>query len=524
MSARGEAIHRPLCPDGRAVRETPCEAPCAERSRPFVLAATILASAMAFIDGSIVTIALPSIQQDLDTSFTALQWVVNAYALLLGGLILIGGSAGDRFGRRRVFTLGLVVFAAASLACALAPTIEMLIVARALKGVGAALLVPQSLAIIAAAFPQDIRGRAIGIWAGASSITTALGPPLGGILIDFFDWRAVFWINIPLSAIALWLTIAHVPESRDENTSGSLDWLGGTLAIVAFGLLTISLTLLAGEASGWLWPAVLLLAGIGGLALFLRTEAQAAQPLMPLSLFRNRVFSGANVMTLFLYGAFTAVLFLLPFDLIERRGLSATEVGLMMLPLGIIIGTLSRFAGDWADRVGPRLPLALGSAIVTLATGMLAFGVENLWVGVLLPVVLMSLGMAAVVAPLTTAVMNAAPDAQSGAASGVNNAASRLAGLFAIAIVGAIASVVFASVLADAVPDVIADAGAAVAEPRFGLLPDVADASRALFENAFVRAYGVSMGVAAAWSLLATILALTLLPGGRPQPAAAGDR
>ncbi|MCZ6764280.1 MAG: MFS transporter, partial [Alphaproteobacteria bacterium] len=382
---------------------------------------------MAFIDGSAVTIALPAMQVDFAASFSSLQWVVNAYALMLGGLILVGGGIGDRFGRRRVFTAGIVVFALASLSCAGAPTVGALIVARGVQGIGAALLVPQSLAIIAGAFPKEVRGRAIGIWAGASAITTALGPTLSGFLIDTLDWRAVFWINLPLSAAAVWLALRYIPESRDKTVSGPLDWRGGALAVLAFGLLAVALTRFAGTsglaagmtAGSTATNFALLVAGIVGLVLFVRAEAVAAHPLVPLSLFGDRAFTGANIMTLFLYGALSGMLFLLPFDLIERRGLTATQVGLCLLPIGIIIGTLSRAAGAWADRIGPRTPLALGSMLVAVAMAGLAVGLPELWLGVLVPLVLMALGMSIVVAPLSTAVMNAAPDAQSGAASGV---------------------------------------------------------------------------------------------------------
>ena len=501
MTPPGGSIHRPLCPDGRAAEAIECKSPCEAHARPFVLAATILASAMAFIDGSIVTIALPIVQQDLDASFATLQWVVNAYALLLGGLILNGGAAGDRFGRRRVFVAGLSLFAAASVGCAAAPNIEVLIAARALKGAGAALLVPQSLAIIAAAFPKDVRGRAIGIWAGASAITTAIGPALGGILIDLFDWRAIFWINVPLSAAALWLTIRFVPESRDEEATGAIDWLGGGLAVLACALVTLGLTVMAEfENSGWL-PAALLAAGLACLLLFLRVEARAVSPLMPLSLFDNRIFSGANAMTLFLYGALIAVLFLLPFDLIERRGLSATQVGLTLLPMGLVIGSLSRIAGAWADRAGPKPALVLGSLTVTVAAAALALNIESFWIGVLIPIVVISLGMAMVVAPLTTAVMNAAPDTQAGAASGVNNAASRLAGLFAVAIIATVASQVFVRSL-----------GEAEGPLRFGQLPDPGAAGFDTQLAAFASAYSIAMLVAASWSLLAAAIALTMLP------------
>jgi len=506
-SYSGIGFHRPLCPDGRAARAAECREPCPERSRPFVLAVAIVASGMAFIDGTIVTIALPALQTDFAVGFASLQWVVNAYALLLGGLILIGGGAGDRFGRRRILLVGVAIFAAASLACALAPTIGVLIGARAVKGIGAALLVPQSLAIIAAAFPKETRGRAIGIWAGASAITIAMGPPLGGILIDMLGWRSVFWINLPLSACAIWLALAHVPESRDESARGPLDWPGGLTSVAAFGFLAVGLTLFAESSGAIAIPAALLALGAVGLVLFLSTEARAATPLMPLSLFSNRVFSGANILTLFLYGALSAVLFMLPFDLIERRGLSATQVGLTLLPFGAIVGTLSRIAGDWADRRGPRQPLVLGSVLLAAAAAGMALGIESYWLGVLVPVLLMSFAMAMVAAPLTTAVMNAAPDAQSGAASGINNAVSRLAGLFAVAIVGAMASVVFFST--------VDGAGSMTASLRFGALPAPDDPARAVLEHAFRRAYAFAQGTAALWSLLAALVAWLCIPTRR---------
>jgi EmrB/QacA subfamily drug resistance transporter len=499
-------LHRPLCPDGRSALRAPSDAPCPPNARPFVLAATILASAMAFIDGSIVTIALPMLRADLGASFGSLQWIVNAYALLLAALILVGGAAGDRFGRRRVFTIGVSVFGAASLACAAAPSVQWLIVARGVQGLGAALLVPQSLAIIAAAFPRDIRGRAIGIWAGASAITTALGPPLGGFLIDWTGWRSVFLINLPLSACVLWLAATHVPESRDETAAGSLDWLGGGFGFVGFGAVTGGLTLLGEPGGSTTMPLGLLGLGAFGLIALWRREIAAHNPLVPPSLFASREFTGANLITLLLYGALSAALFLLPFDLIERRGLSAAEVGLTLLPFGLIIGALSRYAGAWADEVGPRWPLMLGSALVTLAAAILALTLQSFWTGVLTPVVLMALGMAAVAAPLTTVVMNSAPDRQSGAASGVNNAASRLAGLLAVPIVGAAAGLVFAHEI-----DV---SGLSAAAERFGDLPGVSNENRSILEAAFVDAYGVAMTVAAAGSLIATVIAAFFI--GKP--------
>lgn len=455
---------------------------------------------MAFIDGSIVTIALPDLQADLAATFSGLQWVVNAYALFLGGLILIGGGAGDRFGRRLVFVTGIGLFALASLACAVAPTIEVLIAARGVQGAGAALLVPQSLAIIAAAFPKEVRGRAIGVWAGASAITTALGPPLGGVLIDMLGWRSVFWINLPLCAAAAVLALRYVPESRDNHSTGPLDWPGGLLAILAFGTMTVALTLLAERAHAPSTPLLLFGAGVIGLGIFVLAERRAANPLVPLSLFKDRTFSGTNAMTVFLYGTLSGVLFLLPFELIERRGLSAAQVGITLLPLGLIIGLLSRLAGGWADRVGARIPLVSGSLLVSLATVGLAFSAPSLALGVIVPLLVLSVGMAMVVAPLTTTVMNAVPDSAAGTASGINNAASRLAGLFAVAISGSIASVLFMSA--------IDPAQAGVGSLRFGQLPPVDSVGRAHLESAFSTAYSGAMWVAALWGALATVAAL----------------
>jgi EmrB/QacA subfamily drug resistance transporter len=503
QTGAGSAFHRPFCPEGRAALSLASDRGCPKQNRPFLLVATIIASAMAFIDATVVTIALPPLQADLDATFQAVQWVVSAYALFLGALILVGGGAGDRLGRRRTFVTGTIVFAAASLACALATSVEWLIVARSVQGIGAALLVPQSLAIIAAAYPRAVRGRAIGIWAGASAITTSLGPPLGGFLIDALHWRAIFLINLPLAAAVVVLTLRYVPESRNDMISGSLDWLGGLLAIVAFGSLTAGLTLISETSGAHALVIPALCFGAIALVLFVFHEARAASPVMPLSLFGNRVFLSANIMTLFLYGALTGILFLLPFDLIERRGMSATQVGLTLLPIGIIIGTLSRRAGVWADRHGPRGLLVVGSFLVAVGAAGLAFGAADYWIGVVAPIVISSVGMALVVAPLTTAVMVSAPDNQSGAASGVNNAASRLAGLFAVAIIGTVASVVYLGELKAI--------GIPLDDLRFGVLPHAGQADHAVFEHAFLGAYQAALSTAAIWGVLAALTALAFM-------------
>lgn len=466
-------------------------------TRPaLVLAATVIASAMAFIDGSVVTIALPAMQAELQADFQQLQWVVNAYTLPLGALILVGGGIGDRVGRKRVFLAGILIFAVASLICAASGSVGLLIGGRALQGIGAAFLVPQSLAIISASFPREVRGRAIGVWAAASAITTALGPPIGGFLIDALSWRVAFWINLPLCAAALWLTFRYVPESRDENATGRLDWAGSALAALALGALTYGLTSLSDGTPQRGTIAAALAIGAVGILAFWQVERRAANPIMPFELFRSQPFLVANVATVFLYGALGAVLFLLPFDLIERRGMAASSVGMMLLPFGLIIGLLSRYAGDLSDRHGPRLFLAVGSLLVAIGAGWLALGVANIWTGVLAPILLMAFGMAAVVSPLTTVVMNSAPDHRSGAASGINNAASRVAGLLAIGLIGATAGLIFAW-------------SGAPAGARFGDLPPLGNPARIALEGPFLAGYSGAMSMAAAWCVVAAICAFT---------------
>ncbi|MGA7324628.1 MAG: MFS transporter [Rhodomicrobium sp.] len=499
-------IDRPLCPDGRVALAGTSTSPCLANSRPFILAAAILASAMGFIDGSVVTIALPAIERELSAPFEMMQWVVNGYALTLGSVILIGGAAGDRYGRKLVFLIGILSFMAASVVCALAPTILILVSARLLQGIGAALMIPQSLAILTASFPKTVRGRAIGIWAGASAITTALGPPLGGLLIDSLSWRAAFWINLPIACAAIWLTLSHVPESRDGSETGELDWAGGLLVVIALGALTYGFSL--ASASGLYSLPVLTSFAVAalGLVLFSLREHRTHEPLLPLSLLRNRQFTGANLVTLFLYGAFSAVLFLLPFDLIARRGFTASEAGLVFLPVGLVIGLASGSAGRWADLVGPRLPLVLGSAIVACAAALFALALSNIWLWVVGPAVLMASGMAMVVAPLTTAVMNAVPEAQSGTASAVNNAASRLAGLFSVVLAGSVAAAVYLQRAKSIGP-------AGNAELRFGILPEPSSPARAALEAAFVDAFRVGMLIAAILAGLAAVTGAAFVEG-----------
>jgi len=421
------------------------------RSRSWVLAATIAGSSMVFINGSTVNVALPALQQQLGASVTGIQWVVNAYSLFLAALILLGGSLGDQFGRRRMFMIGVGLFAAASLGCGLSPNLPSLVAARAVQGVGGALLTPGSLAIISATFEGEAEGRAIGLWAGFSALTSALGPVLGGWLIDTASWRWIFFLHLPLALVVLALSWTRVPESRDED-AGDLDWWGALL--VTAGLASLTYGLIDSSNRSFGHPLVLgtLVAGGLLLALFLWVEARQDDPMMPLSLFRSSTFSGANALTLLLYMALGGLLFFLPMNLIQVYGYSATAAGAALLPFSLLMALLSSWAGGLVDRVGARLPLLVGPAIA--AVGFFLFGFlpqgpgDSYWSTFFPAAVVLGLGMAVSVAPLTTAVMQAAPETETGTASGINNAAARLANLVAIAVFGIVMVRVFSARLA----------------------------------------------------------------------------
>lgn len=446
----------------------PADAPfCRPAERRYVLAAAILASALGFIDGSILAIAIPTIRVDLGASLAEAQWVSNAYALTLSALILVGGAAGDRFGLRRTFVFGIGFFVLASIACALAPDAGLLILFRAVQGIGAAIMVPCSLAIIAKAYPKKERGRAIGIWAAASSLTTALGPVIGGFVLSAFEpwiWRAIFAINLPLGGIASWMLLARVPADRPSEKRG-LDLGGAVLATLAFGALAYGLTSL-GEGGGGSRNESLAAIAIGLVVLggFLVWESRHADAMIDLKLFSRRAFAGTNAATFFLYFALSGILFYLPMLLIAGWGLSTAEVGFVFLPLSAAIAVLSGSVGKWSDRIGPRLPIAGGSLLVAVAFAGLALvagaGFHGFWSAVFPLMALMGLGMALVVSPLSTAIMTSVEDKDTGSASGINNAVSRMAGLVAVAAMGAVAAHGYATALGDA-------SGA----PGFGELP-----------------------------------------------------
>jgi EmrB/QacA subfamily drug resistance transporter len=431
-------------------RARPCEAEairaargatCTVRQQRWVLAATILASTIAYVDESVVNVALPAIGRDLSASPAALQWVINAYTLCLAAFLLVGGAAGDRLGRRRVFIAGVTLFGFASLACGFSRETAQLIAARAVQGAGAALLIPCSLALIGAAFPDSERGRAIGTWAGFSAIAAAIGPLLGGWIVDHLAWQTIFFINPVLCLAALWIAWRHLPESIDPEAPAGIDWLGALLAFV--GLAGVAFGLIALPGTGWRDPttAAMLTGGIVLLAIFVWHEARTPAPMMPLGLFRSATFSGVNALTLLLYGALGGAFFLLPFALISVHGYSATMAGAVFLPFTAIMAGLSRWSGGLLDRVGARLPLVAGPVLVAGGFGLFAVAgpQASYAMAFLLPVSIVGFGMAVTVAPLTTTVIAAVPGHQTGVASGINNAVSSVASLLAIAGFGALA-------------------------------------------------------------------------------------
>lgn len=423
--------------DEVAIRSRPAVPACAA-ARNWVLAAAVLGSTLAYIDESVVNVALPAIEADLRTTLAAMQWVINAYTLSMSALLLIGGAAADRFGRRRMFVIGVSLFAVASLGCGLAPTVGVLLVGRAVAGVGSALLVPCSLALISTAFEERERGAAIGIWSGASAIAAGAAPLLGGGILDHWSWRVIFLINPVLAVPTLWIALARVPESRDQQAPPGVDWLGSLLAFAGLGALVYGL--IASSDLGWAHPAVLiaLALGAGLLALFLSAERRSRAPMMPLDLFRSRTFSGVNLLTLLLYGGLGGGFFFLPFLLIQARGYSATAAGAAYLPFTVILGLLSRWSGGLIDRFGARGPLIVGPTIVVAGFALLAFSREPYWT-ILVPMSVLGFGMAVTVAPLTTAVLNAVPTHRTGVASGINNAVASVGSLLVVAVLGSVA-------------------------------------------------------------------------------------
>ena len=416
---------------------TGVETPCREGDKPWILAATILASSMAFIDSTAINIALPSLQASFHATLVDVQWVVESYGLFLGALILVGGSLGDLFGRRLIFILGVSTFTAASVVCGIALSIPVLIVARCIQGVGAALLVPGSLAIISTSFDEKSRGQAIGTWSGFTAITMAVGPVLGGWLVEHASWRWVFFINLPLAASVIAISVWRIPETNSTVTR-RVDWSGALLATLGLGGVVFGF--IESTDLGWRNPLVYgsLIVGFGCLIGFAALEVHTAFPMVPLVLFKNASFRGANLLTLFLYAAIGIFFFLFPLNLIQVQKYSSTSAGAAILPFILLMFLLSRWSGGLVARYGPRRPLIVGP--LGAALGFVLFAApavaHNYWVMFFPAVIILGFGMAVTVAPLTTVVMNSVDQERVGTASGINNAIARVASILAIAILG----------------------------------------------------------------------------------------
>jgi EmrB/QacA subfamily drug resistance transporter len=523
-----QVIRQP-CDEG-VIRSKKTEAPCSPNAAPWVLAATILASSMAFIDETALPIALPAIQSGLGATAVDAQWVVAAYTLFLAALVLVGGSLGDHLGRRRMFAVGVVLFALASAWCGLSQSPEQLIAARALQGVGGALLVPNSLAIIGASFGEERRGKAIGTWTSLTSVTLILGPVLGGYLAENVSWRGVFFINVPLAMVVLAITRSRVPESRDPEAS-RLDLPGAGL--VAVGLGGVVFGLLESSRSGLGDPRVIgaLIVGAVALAAFLIVEGRVREPMMPLSLFRSRNFTVANAFTLLLYFALVGTLFFLPFNLIWVQGYSATVAGAAIVPTFVLMAFLSRYTGGLTDRYGARLPLVVGPAIAAVSFTLFAVpGAESgsYWTTFFPAAAVLGIGLSILVPALTTVALNSVEVRYEGLASAINNAFSQTAGLLAIAVLGVVMFISFGASL-DARPAALnlpPEAREQLEEEKVKLgaaqAPEGLDAAQSAnvdraIDEAFVSGYRVVMLVAAAMALASAVSAALLIESQKPQ-------
>lgn len=517
---------RPPC-DEAVIRSGSAGAPCEQEARVWILAVTILGSSLAFIDSTVVNVALPALQATFHATVVDVQWVVEAYGLFLAALILVGGSLGDLFGRRLIFVVGVIIFAVSSLCCGAASNLPQLIIARSVQGIGAALLVPGSLAIISSSFDEASRGQAIGTWSGFTAITAAFGPVLGGWLVEHASWRWAFFINLPLAVAVVSISLWRIPESRSPGAA-RVDWLGAMA--VTLGLGGVVNGFIESVNLGWRHPLVFgsLVVGFVCLVVFVFIEARGKWPMVPLRLFASRSFSGANLLTLFLYAAMGIFFFLFPLNLIQVQAYSATAAGAASLPLILLIFLLSRWSGGLVTRYGPRVPLIVGPLIASLGFVLFALpAVEtSYWKAFFFPVVVLGFGIAITVAPLTTVVMNSVEQDRIGAASGINNAVARVAGVLAIAVLG-IAMVDAFSVRLDSrlaglslPPGTLQEIHAdeiklAGMQLPAGLSASTGAAVRESVREAFVFAFRLIMMICAGLSVASAAAAWLLIPDNR---------
>jgi EmrB/QacA subfamily drug resistance transporter len=482
---------------------------------------------MAFIDSTVVNVALPALQNTFGASVVGVQWVVEAYGLTLAALILVGGSMGDMFGRRRMFLIGVAIFTLASIGCGLAMSLGQLIAARAIQGIGAAFLVPGSLALISSSFGEQERGRAIGTWSGSTAITMAIGPVLGGWLIEHLSWRWAFFLNVPLAVVVIVVSFWRVPESRSSQR-GPIDWPGAVAATLSLTGLVFGF--IESTRLGWKHPLVLLslLAGVMGAVAFVRIERRESSPMVPLKLFQSRDFAGANLLTLFLYAAVGIFFFLLPLNLIQVQGYSATAAGAAILPLILLMFLLSRWSGGLVVRYGARLPLTVGPIIV--AVGSVLFSIPSIggsyWTTFFPAVMVLGFGMAVSVAPLTTVVMESVDEDRVGTASGINNAVARVAGLLAIAILGIVVVTAFGSQLNRRLTSVQMPVEVrtelqsnenrlAALKPPAGLEPSISSAIESAILSSFVSSFRLVMWICAGLALCSALVGWRMISGTR---------
>lgn len=514
--------------DEAVIRGGRADAPCSKRTAPWVLAATILGSSLTFIDSTVVNVALPVLQRELGTDLAGAQWIVEAYLLMLSALVLLGGSLGDRSGRKRVFSAGIVLFAVASAGCGFARTNTQLIIGRAVQGMGAAMLVPGSLAIISASFSREDRGRAIGTWSGFTAISAGVGPVLGGWIIENASWRWIFFINPPLAAIVLAITWWHVPESRDESAGERVDIPGAATATLGLGGVVYGLVESGSRGFNDSHVIVSLGMGVVLLVLFIFIERKRGlQAMMPLALFRSRAFVGANLLTFFLYAALSGLMFFLPYNLIQVQGYSSTEAGAALLPFVLTMFVLSRWAGGLVRHYGSKLPLVVGPIVACVGFALFIIpGADagSYWTSFFPAVILMSLGMAASVAPLTTTVMSAVDERHAGIASGTNNAVARTAGLISIAVFGIVMMGVFARNINDRLqPLGLPTETRAALEAQTSHLTTISipdelqvetkQAIKLAVEESFVRGFRIIILIATVLALMSAIFALFLIEG-----------